>query len=106
MIAKHIGHVKDTETLSVGDVTRKALASCNGTSGLYIMSWYDTDQLIVVCNAPSLVIGITEDRTFTAIESSAFNRYTKTFIPMQDGKIGILHTAGHTLNLTRTCSKR
>jgi hypothetical protein len=35
------------------------------------------------------VIGIADDRTFVADETSAFNRYTKNFISMKDGEIGV-----------------
>jgi glucosamine--fructose-6-phosphate aminotransferase (isomerizing) len=101
VIAKLIGHIKDTEKLSVVDATEKALARCDGTWGLCIMSQDDPDQLVVACNGSPLVIGIADDRTFVASETSAFNRYTKSFIPMKDGEIGVLHADGRTLDLTR-----
>mmetsp|Transcript_11346 Transcript_11346/g.21243 ORF Transcript_11346/g.21243 Transcript_11346/m.21243 type:complete len:725 (-) Transcript_11346:84-2258(-) len=101
VIAKLIGHIKDTEKLSVVDATEKALARCDGTWGLCIMSQDDPDQLIVACNGSPLVIGIADDRTFVASETSAFNRYTKSFIPMKDGEIGVLHADGRTLDLSR-----
>ena len=59
------------------------------------------DELVVACNGSPLVIGIADDRTFVASETSAFNRYTKNFISMKDGEIGVLHADGRTLDLTR-----
>lgn len=101
VIAKLIGHVKLTEKLSLVDATEKALTRCEGTWGLCIMDQDEPDQLVVACNGSPLVIGISEDRTFIASETSAFNRYTKNFIPMKDGEIGVLHADGRTLDLSR-----
>jgi glucosamine--fructose-6-phosphate aminotransferase (isomerizing) len=47
------------------------------------------------------VIGIADDRTFVASETSAFNRYTKNFISMKDGEIGVLTPEGNHLDLSR-----
>jgi len=101
VIAKLIGHYKDADKSTVVEATEKALARCDGTWGLCIMSQDDPDQLVVACNGSPLVIGISEDRTFIASETSAFNRFTKSFIPMKDGEIGILHADGRTLDLSR-----
>lgn len=101
VIAKLIGHVKEQENLSVVEATEKALERCDGTWGLCIMSKENPDELIVACNGSPLVIGIGDDRTFIASETSAFNRYTKSFIPMKDGEIGVLHADGRTLDLSR-----
>uniref|UniRef100_A0A7S2MLC9 Glutamine--fructose-6-phosphate aminotransferase [isomerizing] n=1 Tax=Helicotheca tamesis TaxID=374047 RepID=A0A7S2MLC9_9STRA len=102
VIAKLIGHYRDEEpTLSVRDATEKALNRCDGTWGLCIMCTDEPDELVVACNGSPLVIGISDDRTFIASETSAFNRYTKNFISMKDGEIGILHADGRTLDLSR-----
>ena len=101
VIAVLIGHYRDTEQLTVVDATEKALARCDGTWGLCIMCSDIPDQLIVACNGSPLVIGVSDDRTFIASETSAFNRYTKNFISMKDGEIGVLHADGRTLDLTR-----
>merc|ERR1712176_853638 len=55
----------------------------------------------VARNGSPLVIGVGSDRTFIASETSAFNRYTKNFISMTDGEIGVLHKDGSTLDLSR-----
>mmetsp|Transcript_28213 Transcript_28213/g.83138 ORF Transcript_28213/g.83138 Transcript_28213/m.83138 type:complete len:733 (-) Transcript_28213:357-2555(-) len=101
VIAKLIGHYRDVDNSSVRDATETALGRCNGTWGLGIMCSDTPDEIVVACNGSPLVIGIGEDRTFIASETSAFNRYTKNFIPMKDGEIGVLHADGRTLDLSR-----
>ena len=103
VIAKLIGHYYDRvdKGCSVKEATEKALARCDGTWGLGIICSDQPDELVVACNGSPLVIGIGDDRTFIASETSAFNRYTKNFISMKDGEIGVLHSDGRTLDLTR-----
>ena len=99
VIAKLIGHCYDGDLKSA---TEKALSRCDGSWGLCIMSSDTPDELVVACNGSPLVIGVGADnRTFVASETSAFNRYTKNFISMKDGEIGVLHADGRTLDLTR-----
>mmetsp|Transcript_32681 Transcript_32681/g.74592 ORF Transcript_32681/g.74592 Transcript_32681/m.74592 type:complete len:695 (+) Transcript_32681:125-2209(+) len=86
---------------SVKSATEQALARCDGSWGLCIMCTDKPDELVVARNGSPLVIGIGSDRTFIASETSAFNRYTKNFISMKDGEIGVLHADGSTLDLTR-----
>jgi glucosamine--fructose-6-phosphate aminotransferase (isomerizing) len=100
VIAKLIGEYYE----KCGDVklaTEQALTRCDGSWGLCIMCTDCPDQLVVARNGSPLVIGIGSDRTFIASETSAFNRYTKNFISMNDGEIGVLHADGSTLDLTR-----
>jgi glucosamine--fructose-6-phosphate aminotransferase (isomerizing) len=102
VIAKLIGHIyKEEPGITVKEATEMALTSCDGTWGLCIMCTDAPDELVVACNGSPLVIGIADDRTFVASETSAFNRYTKNFISMKDGEIGVLHSDGRTLDLTR-----
>ena len=101
VIVKLIGHIRDKEGLSVKDATEKALRRCDGTWGLCIMCSDTPDELVVACNGSPLVIGIADDCTYIASETSAFNRYTKNFISMKDGEIGVLHADGRMLDLTR-----
>lgn len=102
VIAKLIGHYKYSDNISVRDATEKALKRCDGTWGLCIMCSDNPGELVVACNGSPLVIGIGTDRTFVASETSAFNRYTKNFISMVDGEIGVLHASGSSLDLSRT----
>jgi len=101
VIAKLIGYYYDTEKLSVGDATERALSRCDGTWGLCVMCTDNPDHLVVACNGSPLVIGIADDRMFVASETSAFNRYTKSFISMKDGEIGVLYADGRNLDLSR-----
>lgn len=88
--------------ISLKQATEMALARCDGTWGLCILCSDVPDELVVACNGSPLVIGVSEDRTFVASETSAFNRYTKNFISMKDGEIGVIHSDGRNLDLTRT----
>lgn len=101
VIAKLIGEIYARDGCSVKEATEKAMASCDGTWGLGIMCTDAPDELVVACNGSPLVIGIGADRMFIASETSAFNRYTKNFISMKDGEIGVLHADGTTLDLGR-----
>jgi glucosamine--fructose-6-phosphate aminotransferase (isomerizing) len=104
VIAKLIGEYYEKQeegNKSVKMATEQALARCDGSWGLCIMCTDCPDQLVVARNGSPLVIGIGSDRTFIASETSAFNRYTKNFISMNDGEIGILRADGSTLDLTR-----
>jgi len=102
VIVKLIGEIYENNgSNSVKEATEQALARCDGSWGLCIMCTDCPDQLVVARNGSPLVIGIGSDRTFIASETSAFNRYTKNFISMNDGEIGILRADGSTLDLTR-----
>jgi len=102
VIAKLIGEVYEKDAgMSVKEATEKAMTRCDGTWGLGIMHSDAPDELVVACNGSPLVIGIGADRMFIASETSAFNRYTKNFISMKDGEIGVLHADGTTLDLGR-----
>jgi glutamine---fructose-6-phosphate transaminase (isomerizing) len=112
VIAKLIGHYYndvnfETEQATIptkGNLklaTEYALLRCDGSWGLCIMCTDMPDALVVACNGSPLVIGIDDRRTFVASETAAFNRYTKNFIAMKDGEIGVLHSDGRTLDLSR-----
>lgn len=109
VIAKLIGQYYDelkqdkenSEELLLKQATELALGRCDGSWGLCIMCTDTPDQLVVACNGSPLVIGVADDRTFVASETSAFNRFTKNFISMNDGEIGVLHSDGRTLDLSR-----
>lgn len=101
VIAKLIGEVYEQDKCSIKEATEKALTRCDGSWGLCIMCTDTPDELVVACNGSPLVIGLADDRTFVASETSAFNRFTKNFISMKDGEIGVLHQDGRTLDLSR-----
>jgi glutamine---fructose-6-phosphate transaminase (isomerizing) len=101
VIAKLIGDIYESKKCCVKDATEEALTMCDGSWGLCIMCTDEPNELVVACNGSPLVIGISDDRTFIASETSAFNRFTKNFISMKDGEIGVLHADGRTLDLSR-----
>ncbi|CAB9511667.1 fructose-6-phosphate aminotransferase [Seminavis robusta] len=101
VIAKLIGDIYHAEGIHLKEATEKALTMCDGSWGLCIMCTDEPDELVVACNGSPLVIGISDERTFIASETSAFNRFTKNFISMKDGEIGVLHADGRTLDLSR-----
>ncbi|KAL3944241.1 MAG: hypothetical protein SGBAC_001684 [Bacillariaceae sp.] len=101
VIVKLIGKYYDKGGVTLKEATEEALQLCDGTWGLGVICSDNPDELLVACNGSPLVIGISDDRTFIASETSAFNRYTKEFISMKDGEIGVLHADGRTLDLSR-----
>jgi glucosamine--fructose-6-phosphate aminotransferase (isomerizing) len=102
VIVKLIGeYYEKGGSKSVKEATELALQQCDGSWGLCIMCTDSPDELVVARNGSPLVIGIGSDRTFIASETSAFNRYTKNFISMNDGEIGVLRGDGTTLDLSR-----
>ncbi|GMH58239.1 hypothetical protein TL16_g02564, partial [Triparma laevis f. inornata] len=102
VIVKLIGHIRDTNPeITVKEATEKALQRCDGSWGLAVMCDDSPDEIIVACNGSPLVIGISDTATYIASETSAFNRYTKEFISMKDGEIGIVHADGRELDLSR-----
>jgi glucosamine--fructose-6-phosphate aminotransferase (isomerizing) len=64
-----------TNGTDLKDAIAKALNQCDGTWGLCVMCADQPDELIVACNGSPLVIGIDDDRTYVASETSAFNHY-------------------------------
>lgn len=116
VIAQLIGRLlKEAEMkgapLSVRDATAAALRRCDGTWGIAVMGTGKAkgnrqpsevdDEIVVACNGSPLTIGLGAGRTFIASEPAAFNRYTKNFIALQDGEIGIVKAEGSSLDLTR-----
>lgn len=95
------GNKEKQGSMSLKEATEIALDRCVGTWGLAIVCTDKPDEMVVARNGSPLVIGMGADRTFIASETSAFNRYTKSFISMKDGEIGVLHADGRTLDLSR-----
>jgi glucosamine--fructose-6-phosphate aminotransferase (isomerizing) len=101
VIVKLIGKYYAQGNVSLKQATEMGLQKCDGSWGLGIICLDTPNELVVACNGSPLVIGIADDRTFIASETSAFNRYTKNFISMKDGEIGVLHADGRALDLSR-----
>lgn len=101
LIGKYYQEGNEKGKMTLKEATEIALDRCVGTWGLAIVCTDSPDEMVVACNGSPLVIGMGSDRTFIASETSAFNRYTKNFISMKDGEIGVLHADGRTLDLSR-----
>jgi len=41
-----------------------------------------------------MVIGLGQGKTYIASETSAFSKYTKSFVALKDGEIGIVRANG------------
>lgn len=74
---------------------------CDGTWGLAVINKDAPGEIVVACNGSPMNIGLGEGRTFIASETSAFSRYTKNFIAMKDGEIGVVKAGGTTLDFSR-----
>lgn len=58
-------------------------------------------EIVVACNGSPMVIGLGQGKTFIASETSAFSKYTKNFIAMKDGEIGVVQAGGTNLDFSR-----
>uniref|UniRef100_A0A7S2R8P1 Glutamine--fructose-6-phosphate aminotransferase [isomerizing] n=1 Tax=Rhizochromulina marina TaxID=1034831 RepID=A0A7S2R8P1_9STRA len=104
VVAQLIGSILDEshDQISIRDATAKALSRCDGSWGIAVMSKMNPEEIVVACNGSPMTIGLGQDKTFIASEPAAFNRYTKNFIAMQDGEIGVVRAQGTSLDLART----
>ena len=101
VIAKLVGHYYNKGGMSVKEATEKGLKRCNGSWGLCILCSDAPEELVVACNGSPLYIGLGDEQIFIASELKAFNKYTKQYIVMNDGEIGVVEANGRTLDLTR-----
>ncbi|KAJ1459909.1 hypothetical protein M885DRAFT_459226 [Pelagophyceae sp. CCMP2097] len=102
VIAQLIGCVMDDRPdLHLREATSKALARCEGTWGLAVLSTSNAAEVVVACNGSPMTIGLAADKTFIASEPAAYNQHTKNFIAMQDGEIGVVRAGDTSLDLTR-----
>lgn len=100
VIAHLIGQGLD-KGLSTKDAVIAALKQCEGSWGLCVLNKAKADEIVVACNGSPLVVGFGESRTFVASETSAFSRYTKNFVAMKDGELGVISTDSHTIDISR-----
>lgn len=77
------------------------VAKLEGTWGLAIIDRQTPDRIVVAKNGSPLLIGVGEGRTFVASEPSAFVRYTKNFIGLQDRELAVVTATGHSLDDSR-----
>jgi glucosamine--fructose-6-phosphate aminotransferase (isomerizing) len=73
---------------------------CDGSWGLCVLNKAQPDEIVVACNGSPLVIGLGQGKTFIASETSAFSKYTKNYVSMKDGEIGIVRSHDTTLDIS------
>lgn len=100
VIAHLIGQYLD-KGCDTKDAVAKALSRCDGSWGLAVLDKTCPDQIVVACNGSPMVIGIGNGRTYIASETAAFSRYTKNFISLKDGEIGVVTPKTTSLDLAR-----
>lgn len=102
VIAQLIGYYLDKDpTMSTKTAVAKALSRCEGTWGLGVVNKAYPEEIVVACNGSPMVIGFSQDCTYVASETSAFNRYTKNFIAMKDGELAVVSKTSSTFDLSR-----
>ncbi|RYH00415.1 hypothetical protein EON65_49480, partial [archaeon] len=77
------------------------ICRCDGSWGLAVINKQKPDEIIVACNGSPMNIGLGSNKIFIASETSAFSKYTKNFIAMKDGEIGVIRASEHSLDLSR-----
>lgn len=87
--------------LDTKEAVSKALSRCDGSWGLAVINKRKPGEIVVACNGSPMVIGLGSDKTYIASETSAFSKYTKNFIAMKDGEIGVVGPDYHTLDISR-----
>mmetsp|Transcript_9687 Transcript_9687/g.16012 ORF Transcript_9687/g.16012 Transcript_9687/m.16012 type:complete len:691 (+) Transcript_9687:62-2134(+) len=100
VIAQLVGLNLD-EGMNTKDALSHALSRCDGSWGIAVINKTNPDEIVVACNGSPMNIGLGQGRTFIASETSAFSRYTKNFIAMKDGEIGVVQASGTTLDFSR-----
>ena len=100
VIAQLIGIYLD-KGFDTKEAVSHALARCDGSWGLAVVNKASPREIVVACNGSPMVIGLGQDKTFIASETSAFSRYTKNYIAMKDGEIGVVRASDTTLDISR-----
>lgn len=100
-VIAHLVGLNLQKGLKLKDALAKALSLCDGSWGIAAIDKEEPDQIVVACNGSPMVIGIAEGKTYIASETSAFTRYTKNYIAMKDGEIGVIKANNISLDLSR-----
>jgi len=98
VIAQLIGIYLD-KGYDTKDALSKALARCDGSWGLAVINKSNPDEIVVACNGSPMVIGLGQGKTYIASETSAFSKYTKSFVALKDGEIGVVRANDSSLDL-------
>ncbi len=74
---------------------------CDGSWGIAVINKSKPGEIIVACNGSPMVIGLGQNKTYIASETSAFSKYTKNYIALKDGEIGVISANENNLDLSR-----
>ena len=88
LIGKNLDKGENTK-----DAVSHALALCDGSWGLAVINKQSPKEIVVACNGSPMTVGLARGKTFIASETSAFSKYTKTFVSMKDGEIGVIRAS-------------
>lgn len=82
VIAQLIGIYLD-KGLDTKEAVAHALGRCDGSWGLAVINKAMPDEIVVACNGSPMMIGLGQNKTYIASETSAFSKYTKvsTYLP-------------------------
>ncbi|MES1912006.1 MAG: hypothetical protein MHM6MM_004354 [Cercozoa sp. M6MM] len=102
VIAQMVGHFMKTMDCDALSALRHTLSLLSGTWGIVMLDKQQPDQLIVARNGSPLMVGLGQNgRMFVASEHTAFSRYTKEYIALNDGEIAVVSTRALSLDLKR-----
>lgn len=97
VVAQLIGHLMG-EGADLVTATRIALSRLEGTWGLCVMARDEPGKIVIARNGSPLCIGYGSNEMYVASETTAFSRYTKRFISLQDGEVAVLKCDSAELN--------
>lgn len=83
--------------MDVVDACKKIQQKLIGTWGVVVLSKTSPNRLIAMKNGSPLLVGIGAKRMFIASEPSAFARYTREYIALQDMEIAVISPGDDTL---------
>lgn len=72
------------------DAVRLALKDLWGTYGIVVLSRDHPDTIIAAKNGSPMIVGLGENENFVASDVSAFLKYTRNILPMEDGEVAIV----------------
>lgn len=76
---------------------RRVIKRLEGSFALGVLCATQPDRLYAVRQQSPLILGVAEDGVVIASDSPAVLPYTRNFVPLQDGEIACVTSAGYTL---------
>ncbi|KAL6068250.1 glutamine--fructose-6-phosphate transaminase (isomerizing) [Balamuthia mandrillaris] len=90
-----------SEGHSLLEAVNKTQDRLEGTWGLAIIDRDNPGQIIGAKKGSPLLVGIGDGKMFIASESSAFSKYTKEFVDLEDGEVAVITADSHSLDRSR-----